>query len=287
MDNFQEFFKVEECKSKGNNNDMNNCFGDFTGSTIKESETTAQSQSNIPTEQSQPSENEKRCSRESRMQEGNSSMIFPFQRRAKSRSPSTKEEINNKIAEKLSNNSGSNGERSWSNSNERLKESNPVIANVKFMIGGFELNKKKIGKHSKLGQKYSDNENLFKNKEVDEWLKQSTNDYESKFSGNAYDDDQMIDLISSSLSKMSKNNLNPVIKSKESMSSKHDVDADSWMYQSINSKEEVPVISSKLHNLFTNNKENQSPNYKQKQFELDNIHVEDFLRNKKLIPHRK
>ena len=139
------------------------------------------------------------------MQDANSNFMFPFQRRAKSRSPSTKEEINNKIAEKLSNNSGSNGERSWSNSIERLKESNPVVANVKFMIGGFEFNKKKINKSTKFDKKWNDNEIIFKNKEVDEWLKQKCDDNSNKYSwSNAYDDDQVIDYITSSFSKMGK-----------------------------------------------------------------------------------
>ena len=83
-------------------------------------------------------------------------------------------------------------------------------------------------------------------------------------------------------------NLSSVNKSKESLkSSSNDVDTDNWMYQSINATNDVPWVSSKLHYLFNDNKENQSPNYKQKQFELDNVHIEDFLRNKKLIPNKK
>ena len=293
IDNFQEFFKIEEGKGKGNIEELNSYYEKSSISTFKESETTAQSKNNEESnlkDSNVTSDPDKRWSRESRMGEDNSGFMFPFQRRAKSRSPSPKEEINNKIAEKMSKNSSNDGERSWSNSIERIKETNPVVANIKFMIGGFEFNKKRNGKRSNLNLKGKDVDISVKHKEVDEWFRQSGDDHDNSYvNEKVFDDHEVIDNISSSLSKFGGNqNLCSVSKFKENGGiTEKENNMENWMYQSIHNSNEAPTISPKVHNLFNDDKENQSPNFKQKQQHLDNLNIEDFLRNKKLIPQNK
>jgi hypothetical protein len=102
--------------------------------------------------------------------------LFPFQRRARSYSPPSEEQINNKIAEAISNNLKNEKERSWSKSIEAMssyknqKNQSPVVANTSFMIGGAEFQKsKRLGDRTR---KYINKKEIqmMKEQEVEDWL---------------------------------------------------------------------------------------------------------------------
>lgn len=102
--------------------------------------------------------------------------LFPFQRRARSHSPPSEEQINNKIAEAISNNLKKEKERSWSKSIEtkpsfkNQKSQSPVVANTSFMIGGAEFQKsKRLGDRTR---RYIINKEcqMMKRQEVEDWL---------------------------------------------------------------------------------------------------------------------
>lgn len=104
--------------------------------------------------------------------EGNKKLqfLFPFQRRARSHSPPSEEQIQNKIAAAINSNIKGEKERSWSKSLEHTKNSSAVVANTSFMIGGLDFSKDKKFGRSRKGITREEKE-MMKSKEVEEWLK--------------------------------------------------------------------------------------------------------------------
>ena len=77
--------------------------------------------------------------------------LFPFQRRARSHSPPSEEQIHNKIAETITNNIKPQKERRWSKNNEN-KNASPVVANTSFIIGGVDFHKnRRLGDRARKG----------------------------------------------------------------------------------------------------------------------------------------
>ena len=101
-----------------------------------------------------------------------SQFLFPFQRRARSHSPPSENQIKGKIVETI--NHIREKERSWSKSAENNKPI-PVVANTSFMIGGVDLGRSK----KKPGQKTKyilnpEEKRMMETKEVEEWLADNT-----------------------------------------------------------------------------------------------------------------
>lgn len=198
--------------------------------------------------------------------------LFPFQRRARSHSPPSEEQIHNKIAEAISSNIKGDKERSWSKNHDHNKNSSPVVANTSFMIGGIDFNKGK-----KLGRKgiTREEKEMLKGKEVEEWLKNNralhgVSKGEMDFEG-FLDDQEVVTKVKSSLQQdtacwnETKDKGN---------------DGSQWMYQTVDSFNDNASKERKHYD--TDDQENESPNI-YKQMKLTDRHLEEFLNQGKIL----
>lgn len=123
-----------------------------------------------------PKREEQKARYEEKENNKKSHFLFPFQRRARSHSPPSEEQIHNKIAETINNNTKYEKQRSWSksldnnNNNANNKQASPVVANTSFMIGGADFHKsKRLGDRTRKGIALGEKLN-YKGKEVEDWL---------------------------------------------------------------------------------------------------------------------
>jgi hypothetical protein len=193
--------------------------------------------------------------------------IFPFQRRATSHSPSSEDQIHNKIAEAINNNTRHSNERSWSLSQDNnvsiYKNSSPVVANTSFIIGGADLYKsKKLGERRK-GIITKEEKKMLEGKEVEDWLNIniSTKFYNGgqilpgKPDLDGYLDDQ--EIVSRVSNTFGKNRISKRDHKVKEVAVKAEGDPNQWMYQTVGSFNDN---ASKERNEHVCDKENESPN---------------------------
>lgn len=216
--------------------------------------------------------------------------LFPFQRRASSHSPTSEEQIHNKIAEAISNNKKHSNERSWSKSQENniknYKNSSPVVANTSFIIGNADLYKsKKLGERRK-GIITKEEKKMMEGKEVEDWL---SNNISPQFYHNDggllpkdldfdefLDDQEIVSRVSNTFGKNRISQRDP--KAAEVVVKTDGDDPNQWMYQTVGSFNNT----SKERNDNSCEKENISPNI-YKQMHLSDKHLDEFMKKENIL----
>lgn len=205
--------------------------------------------------------------------EEKSPFMFPFQRRARSYSPPSIEQINNKIAETIINNTKAKNERSCSNSLEGHKNSSAVVANTSFMIGGFESTKKRKFGDTSRRQGCKKEEIVIKSREVEEWLFNN----EMSFSN---DENEIFDRLTSNFGQNNDfSGIETLSRSGVKDERTKTDEFNKWMYQTVDMNEQA-IVSAKVDPYENSDAENLSPNM-YKQFQLENYHLENFLKDQK------
>ena len=223
---------------------------------------------------------------EDKEEDKKNTFLFPFQRRARSHSPPSEEQIHNKIAEAIHNNVKPEKERSWSKSLEYKKNQSPVVANTSFMIGGADFQKTKRlgdrtkryktkgGTHATLNSLANKGSKMLKGQEVEDWLYNNN----ATFGNNEKDYDELLDdqdIQEKVASNLGRNK--PIKKEKKSQNVKNG-ELGQWMYQTVDSFNEN---SSQTRNNNEGN-ENQHPNTNN-QSKLDDRLLEEFMKQSNIV----